>query len=158
MRIFEPEGTELSIGQWQKIAIARAFYSESDILILDEPTASLDPIAEQEIFNQFDMLRKGKMTVFVSHRLSSATIASKIVVLESGKVIEEGTHRELMAKKGHYYNLFSTQAKRYLEKSDETENQNVPNTGHRRVNSENGLNDADAAFFGADEFSRDLPL
>ncbi len=115
MRIFEPNGIELSIGQWQKLAVARAFYSQSDILILDEPTASLDPLAEQEIFNQFDKLREGKTTIFVSHRLSSATIASKIVVLEYGKLVEEGTHKELMEKRGKYYELFSTQAKRYME-------------------------------------------
>ena len=115
MRYFEPNGIELSIGQWQKLAIARAFYSASDILILDEPTASLDPMAEQEIFRQFDELRKDKTTIFVSHRLSSATIASKIIVLEYGKLVEEGTHRELMAKGGKYYELFTTQAKRYLE-------------------------------------------
>ena len=93
MRIFEPDGIELSIGQWQKLAIARAFYSNSDILILDEPTASLDPMAEQEIFDQFDRLRQDKTTIFVSHRLSSATVASKILVLEYGELVEEGTHR-----------------------------------------------------------------
>ncbi len=114
MRIFEPEGLELSIGQWQKMAIARAFYSESDVLILDEPTASLDPMAEQEIFNQFDRLRQDKTTIFVSHRLSSATVASLIVVLENGRVIETGSHVELMDKHGKYYELFSTQAKRYI--------------------------------------------
>ncbi len=117
MKYFEPDGIELSIGQWQKLSIARAFYSKSDILILDEPTASLDPLAEQEIFNQFDRLRQDKTTIFVSHRLSSATIASKIIVLEHGCVIEEGTHKELMAQKGKYFDLFSTQAKRYI--SDE---------------------------------------
>lgn len=114
MRIFEENGIELSIGQWQKLAIARAFYSDSDILILDEPTASLDPMAEQEIFNQFDRLRADKTTIFVSHRLSSATVASKILVLEYGKLIEEGDHKTLMAKQGRYYELFSTQAKRYI--------------------------------------------
>ena len=114
MRIFEDDGIELSIGQWQKLAIARAFYSDSDVLILDEPTASLDPMAEQEIFNQFDRLRSDKTTIFVSHRLSSATVASKIAVLEYGKLIEEGDHRTLMAKRGRYYELFSTQAKRYV--------------------------------------------
>ena len=117
MRIFEPDGIELSIGQWQKLAIARAFYSKSDILILDEPTASLDPMAEQEIFNQFDRLRQDKTTIFVSHRLSSATIATKIIVLEYGELVEEGTHRELMEKQGKYYELFSTQARRYVENS-----------------------------------------
>ena len=114
MRVFEEEGIELSIGQWQKLSIARAFYSDSDVLILDEPTASLDPMAEQEIFNQFDRLRQDKTTIFVSHRLSSATVASKIAVLEYGKLIEEGDHKTLMAKRGRYFELFSTQAKRYV--------------------------------------------
>ena len=119
MRYFEKDGLELSIGQWQKLSIARAFYSDSDILILDEPTASLDPMAEQEIYEQFDALRQNKTTVFVSHRLSSATTADNVVVLEHGEVIEQGTHAELMARKGKYYKLFSTQAKRYKEKSEE---------------------------------------
>ncbi len=119
MRYFEINGTELSIGQWQKLAIARAFYSDADILILDEPTASLDPMAEQEIFNQFDALRQEKTTIFVSHRLSSATIASKIVVLEYGELVEEGTHKELMTKGGKYYELFSTQANRYIESMED---------------------------------------
>lgn len=114
MRFFEREGIELSIGQWQKLAIARAFYSNSDILILDEPTASLDAIAEQEIYDQFDRLRHDKTTIFVSHRLSSATVATKIVVLEYGEVVEEGNHRELMEKQGKYYELFTTQAKHYV--------------------------------------------
>ena len=121
MRYFEPDGIELSIGQWQKLSIARAFYSRSDILILDEPTASLDPLAEQEIFNQFDALRRDKTTIFVSHRLSSATVATKIIVLEYGELVEEGTHKELMAKKGKYYELFTTQASRYIEGGEQTE-------------------------------------
>ena len=119
MRIFEENGIELSIGQWQKLSIARAFYSDSDVLILDEPTASLDPMAEQDIFNRFDELRKDKTSIFVSHRLSSATTADKILVLEYGELIESGTHKELMAAKGKYYTLFSTQAKRYIESADE---------------------------------------
>ena len=114
MRIFEKNGTELSIGQWQKLAIARAFYGDSDILILDEPTASLDPMAEQEIFNQFDRLRENKTTIFVSHRLSSATTADQIVVLEDGTVVETGSHEALMAQGGKYALLFKTQAERYL--------------------------------------------
>lgn len=114
MRMFEQNGTELSIGQWQKLAIARAFYADSDIMILDEPTASLDPMAEQEIFNQFDRLRADKTTIFVSHRLSSATIADQILVLEHGQVVENGSHTELMERRGKYYELFSTQAKRYV--------------------------------------------
>lgn len=114
-KLFEHDGTELSIGQWQKLSIARAFYSDSDIMILDEPTASLDAIAEQQIFNQFEKLTKGKTSIFVSHRLSSATSADKIIVLEYGRVIEEGSHKELMDKQGAYYELFTTQAKRYVE-------------------------------------------
>jgi ABC-type multidrug transport system fused ATPase/permease subunit len=113
MRIFEKNGIELSGGQWQKLAIARAFYAESDVVILDEPTASLDPLAEQEIFNQFDRLRKSKTTIFVSHRLSSATIADKIVVLEYGRVVECGNHSDLMELNGKYHELFSVQADRY---------------------------------------------
>lgn len=118
MRYFEENGTELSIGQWQKLSIARAFYSNSDIIILDEPTASLDAIAEQEIYNQFDRLRKDKTTIFVSHRLSSATVANKIIVLENGEVVETGTHSELMKNRGRYYELFTTQAKRYITPID----------------------------------------
>jgi ABC-type multidrug transport system fused ATPase/permease subunit len=117
MRFFEEDGIELSIGQWQKLSIARAFYSDSDILILDEPTASLDAIAEQEVFNQFDSLREGKTTIFVSHRLSSATTADEIWVIDGGCLIEKGNHKELMEKKGEYFRLFSTQAKRYIESS-----------------------------------------
>jgi len=122
-RVFEENGTELSIGQWQKLSVARAFYGKNDILILDEPTASLDAIAEQEIYSKFDELRKGKTAIFVSHRLSSATTADKIIVIDAGKVTEVGNHKELMQNKGTYYELFSTQARRYIE-SEEVINEN----------------------------------
>ena len=112
-RYFEFNGIEPSIGQWQKLSVARAFYKHSDILILDEPTASLDPLAEQEIFNQFAKLGQDKITVFVSHRLSSATTAQQILVLNYGEIIERGTHEQLMQLHEKYYELFSTQAKRY---------------------------------------------
>ena len=112
-RIFEDDGIELSGGQWQKLSISRAFFKESDILILDEPTASLDPLAEQDVFNRFAELSKNKITLFVSHRLSSAVGAGKIVVLDGGVLAEEGTHEELMALGGKYFALFSTQAARY---------------------------------------------
>lgn len=112
-RLFEEDGIELSGGQWQKLSVARAFYKDSDILILDEPTASLDAIAEKEVFDRFTELSKDKLTVFVSHRLSSAVSASKIVVISDGEIAEIGNHEELMEKKGEYHRLFTTQASRY---------------------------------------------
>lgn len=112
-RMFEEDGIELSGGQWQKLSVARAFYKNSDILILDEPTASLDPLAEQEVFNQFASLGKNKITIFVSHRLSSAATATKIVVIDGGEIAEVGNHEELMRLRGKYFALFSVQAERY---------------------------------------------
>ena len=114
-RMFEDDGIELSGGQWQKLSVARAFYKKSDILILDEPTASLDAIAEKEVFDRFMELGEGKITVYVSHRLSSATSAGKIVVISDGRIIENGTHTELMQLGGEYHRLFTTQAERYTE-------------------------------------------
>jgi len=129
MRHFEENGVDLSGGQWQKLAIARAFYSDADVLILDEPTAALDAIAEQEIFNEFDRLRTDggniRTTLFVSHRLSSATLATKIIVLQNGKIIEEGSHSELMELGGHYHRLFTTQASRYIEISKELQSEDT---------------------------------
>lgn len=119
MKFFEDDGTELSIGQWQKLSVARAFYSDSDIMILDEPTASLDALAEQQIFQQFEKLTRGKTSIFVSHRLSSATTADNIIVLEYGQIVEEGNHKDLMQLGGKYYELFSTQAKRYIESQEQ---------------------------------------
>ena len=114
-RLFEEDGIELSGGQWQKLSVARAFYKDSDILILDEPTAALDAIAEREVFDRFTELAKDKLTVFVSHRLSSAVGANKIIVLDDGELAEIGSHEELMAKGGKYFRLFSTQAERYRD-------------------------------------------
>ena len=111
---------ELSGGQLQRVLLGRSIVSRPQVLILDEPTASLDALAEQEIFRQFDTLRKGKTTIFVSHRLSSATTASRILVLQNGEIVEEGTHAELMKAGGHYHRLFSTQAERYIASAKET--------------------------------------
>ena len=121
-RAFEKNGTELSGGQWQKIAIARAFYGMKDILILDEPTAALDPMAENEIYNEFTELSQGKTTLFVSHRLSSAVNATKIIVMENGEIIEEGNHATLMALGGKYHELSTTQATRYMASEQSAEN------------------------------------
>ncbi|MFB2971127.1 ABC transporter ATP-binding protein [Aerosakkonema sp. BLCC-F183] len=107
-------GTELSGGQWQKIALARAFMrTEADILVLDEPTAAMDAMAEAEIFERLSQLTKNQMVVLISHRFSTVRIADKIVVLSEGTVLEEGTHAELLKAQGLYQKLFSIQAAGY---------------------------------------------
>ena len=120
-RLFEEDGIELSGGQWQKLSIARAFYKKSDILIMDEPTAALDPLAEADVFARFEALSVGKISIFISHRLSGAVTASSIVVLENGEVVEMGSHEELMAKEGKYHLLFTTQARRYTEGAEDAD-------------------------------------
>ena len=112
-RMFEEGGIELSGGQWQRLSVARAFYKDSEILIMDEPTASLDPIAEREVFDQYSELARDKISIFVSHKLSSAVSATRIVVLDGGRIVEVGSHEELMRLRGSYFNLFSIQAERY---------------------------------------------
>ncbi len=126
MRYFEEHGHELSGGEWQKLCIARAFYSDSDILILDEPTAALDPLAEQDIFERFTALGREKLTILVSHRLSGAVNADRILVIGRGRLVETGTHEELMQLGGEYHHLFTTQAKHYIESSDREDPENMP--------------------------------
>ena len=107
------DGMQLSGGQWQKIALARAFIRAARILILDEPTSSLDAKAEYEVFAQFRELTSGKTAIFISHRFSTVRLADRIFVLEDGKVIENGSHAELMALDGVYAELFNLQAEAY---------------------------------------------
>ena len=106
-------GIDLSGGQWQKIGMARAFMSDAQILILDEPTAALDAIAEYEIFQQFRALTQGKTTFLVSHRFSTVRLADKIVVLDGGAIVEVGSHAELLAAEGLYARMFRLQAQNY---------------------------------------------
>ena len=106
-------GVDLSGGQWQKIGMARAFMTDAPILILDEPTAALDAIAEYELFEKFRTLTAGKMTFFVSHRFSTVQLADRIVVLENSRIIEVGSHSQLMSRDGLYAEMFRLQASSY---------------------------------------------
>jgi ATP-binding cassette subfamily B protein len=106
-------GVELSGGEWQKLAIARAYMREADVLILDEPTAALDARAEFEVFQRFKELSRGKTAVLISHRFSSVRMADRILVLADGKVEAEGTHEQLLAEGGRYAELFELQAAGY---------------------------------------------
>ncbi|MGH2485595.1 MAG: ABC transporter ATP-binding protein, partial [Ktedonobacterales bacterium] len=107
------QGNQLSGGEWQKIALARAFMRDAHLLILDEPTSSLDPQAEYEVFARFRELTVGKTAIFISHRFSTVRLASHILVLENGRVREEGTHAELLARGERYAELFNLQANAY---------------------------------------------
>ncbi|MGK5593763.1 MAG: ATP-binding cassette domain-containing protein [Parachlamydiaceae bacterium] len=109
-------GTSLSGGEWQKVAKSRAFFRDASILILDEPTAALDPKSEHEVFQKLAENTENKTTFFITHRLGSVRMADRILVLKNGCLIEEGKHNELVSNRGEYANLFSLQAERYILK------------------------------------------
>jgi ATP-binding cassette, subfamily B, bacterial len=106
-------GVDLSGGEWQKFALARAYLRDAQVLILDEPTAALDAVAESEVFARFDDLSRGKMALLISHRFSTVRRSDRIVVLENGQVHEQGTHDQLVAHGGRYASLFELQASSY---------------------------------------------
>lgn len=112
---FDESGFEPSGGESQKIAIARAVYKNTPIVILDEPTSALDPRAEFELYEKFHDLVKGKTAFFISHRMSSCKFCSKILFFQCGEIVERGNHKELMENKKHYYELFNMQAQYYSE-------------------------------------------
>lgn len=109
----DKNGSDLSGGQWQKVAIARSLISPAPIKILDEPTAALDPIAESRIYQEFEELMKDKTTIFISHRLGSTKLANEILVIESGEIIERGTHNKLIKIRGVYSKMFESQRRWY---------------------------------------------
>lgn len=109
------EGEELSTGEWQKVALARTFFRDAEVVILDEPSAALDPEAEADLFNHFRKVIGDKTALIISHRYSTVRMADRICVLEDGRIIEEGSHAELMARKGRYHHLYCLQARNYQE-------------------------------------------
>ena len=106
-------GQELSVGEWQKVAIARAFVRNSQILVLDEPSSAMDAKAEAELFERFHELARGRMAILISHRLSTVKMADRIYVLHKGKIVETGTHEELIETNGEYAKLYEIQARKY---------------------------------------------
>jgi ATP-binding cassette subfamily B protein len=107
------EGVELSGGQWQRLALARAFFRDAEVLVLDEPSAALDPIAERALFEDLRELCAGRTVIMISHRFSTVRSADRIIVLEDGHLVEEGDHETLLAKRGRYATLFEMQAAPY---------------------------------------------
>ena len=115
LRILDDEGLDISGGQRQKLYLARALYKNSRFLMLDEPTAALDPLAEASLYEQYDSLSKGKTSLYISHRLASTKFCDRVAYLKDGKIVELGTHDELMDLDGEYKALFYVQAKYYRE-------------------------------------------
>ncbi len=113
-RYYADNGKDLSGGQWQLVGLARAYFKDSEYMILDEPSAALDPISEDRIFEQLYHLSEGKSSVTISHRLSNTTLADKIFVIDDGHIIEQGSHFELLKQNGKYAELFNLQASKYV--------------------------------------------
>jgi ATP-binding cassette, subfamily B, bacterial len=109
-------GTDLSGGQWQRVAIARALFRHSDLMILDEPTAAIDPLEETRLYNDFSKISRDKTAIIVTHRLGSVKLADRIIVLKDGKIVQDGKHNELIKNDGEYKKMYESQKKWYLEK------------------------------------------
>jgi len=121
-RLFD-DGRELSLGQWQRIALSRAFFPQSAFIIMDEPTSAMDPRAEAELFENFRARIAGRGALIISHRLSTIRMADRIYVMEKGSVLESGSHDELVAQQGRYATLFARQARSFLTPQDKPERQ-----------------------------------
>lgn len=114
----EFDGVDLSGGQWQRVAIARGFYKTHNMIVLDEPTAAIDPVEETKIYDKFASISKGKTSIIVTHRLGSAKIADRIIVMDNGEIAEIGTHEELMEMKGKYAEMYEAQAQWYVREEE----------------------------------------
>ena len=113
----DKQGVEVSGGEAQKIAIARALYKDAPFIVLDEPTAALDPVAEAEIYEKFDEIAGDKTAIYISHRLSSCKFCDEIAVFDNGQVVQQGTHAQLLADQGgKYHALWQAQAQYYTKK------------------------------------------
>jgi len=121
-REFDDEGANLSVGEQQKLSLARVFVEKTPFVILDEPSSALDPVAEYTMFENMMRATEGRSVIFISHRLSSAVLADRVLLLDEGRVAEIGTHEELMRKNGKYAEMFARQAENYLG-SEVTENE-----------------------------------
>ncbi len=122
LKIFDKEGIDLSGGEKQRLAMARALYKDGKVIILDEPTAALDALAEDRMYREFENMIHGKTAVFISHRLGSTRFCDKIAMFEDGTIVEEGTHEELMAKNEKYAYMFGIQSQYYDEKQKNSDN------------------------------------
>ena len=107
------DGVDLSGGEWQKVALGRAYMRDAQLLILDEPTAALDARAEYDVFVRFNALMAGRMALVISHRFSTVRMADRIIVLKNGEIVEQGTHEDLVGTEGLYAELFAMQAAGY---------------------------------------------
>ncbi|MDR1328401.1 MAG: ABC transporter ATP-binding protein/permease [Oscillospiraceae bacterium] len=123
LKIIDLDGVELSGGETQKLALARALYKDAPFIVLDEPTAALDALAEERLYLEFDKLAKNKTAVYISHRLASTRFCDRIILFEDGKIAEAGTHGELVGKCGKYAELFNVQAQYYRSGNGESEGQ-----------------------------------
>lgn len=116
---FDEKGIMMSGGEMQKLLFARAMYKDGDLMLLDEPTSALDPIAESKIYEQYNEIAKGKTAIFISHRLASTKFCERILFMEQGEVLEQGTHKELMEQKGKYREIFDVQSHYYRDIKEE---------------------------------------
>ena len=113
----EFDGVDLSGGQWQRVAIARGLFRNHELIVLDEPTAAIDPIEETQVYNRFAQMAKDKTALIITHRLGSVRLADRILVMQQGRLVQQGTHESLMAAGGEYARLYAAQEQWYESNS-----------------------------------------